>query len=105
MNTINQIPVKATSADDLSNLLCKSIEYEHSKKQADALAAENAILHNQLIEALDLFERRFESDPSQFIPGEYEWYTHAAITISHLCGRAHIAEKVAEARFNSIMGE
>ena len=98
MNTL------VTQSDDLSTLLKASIQLQEVKTTIAKVDAQLAMLHNALSESLDLFEKRFDSDPSQFAPGEFEWYTHAAITMGQLYGRPHIAEKVAEAKFNSIMG-
>jgi len=99
------LPVLATSADDLSNLLVQSIEFENAKKTADKLAAENAFLYNQIIDALNLFEGRFLSDPSQFAPGEFDWYKSTALEMKSRFGRPEITRHVSDYIFQSIMGE
>ncbi len=90
--------------DLLTNVLEKSIKYEKALKDADQLAAENAYFYNQTIAALDIFEKRFLSDPNQFAPGEFEWYADNAIYMKNVYGRPNIIDKVTEVIFNSTMG-
>jgi hypothetical protein len=92
------------SHETLTRQLEGSIKLQSAVRESNNLAAENAFLCNQIMEALRLFENRFLSDPSQFAPGEFEWYKDAAIEMKSRYGRPEITAKVSDYLFSSITG-
>jgi hypothetical protein len=103
--TLNHKPVvMATREEDLSNLLCASIELVEKKKLINKIDAQLSMALSQLDSGLSLFESRFESDQDELNYEELNWYVEASLVAEHITGRNHKAEQVKEYMFHRQTG-
>jgi hypothetical protein len=103
--TLNLKPVvMATREEDLSNLLCASIELVENKKLINKIDAQLSMALSQLDSGLSLFESRFDSDSAELNFEELNWYVEASIVVENITGRNHKAEQVKEYMFHRTTG-
>jgi hypothetical protein len=91
--------------NQLTKQLEKSIQLQSAVRESNNLAAENAFFFNAITQVLDNIEKRFLNDPSSLGIGEDDLYKDIAIEMKSRYGRNHIVDVMADAKFNSIMGE
>jgi hypothetical protein len=98
--------ILVSSDADVSNVLKSSIILEDEKRKHEKTATQLIIVGSQLGSALETFERKFESDPSQFMYEEMDWYINSALVMANYFDRKnHIAGKVQSAKMDLILGE